>query len=149
MTPEERSKYIAYRLGRAEETLAEARLLAEAGRLLGAVNRIYYAMFYAVNALALSRGYSTASHNQLRGFFNREFVKTAVLSTELGKAYGVAYDSRTKGDYDDMATFEPDQVDRMLIDASEFLTATARLLNMNPVPAGGLNPEPGEPRILP
>ncbi|MBD3308314.1 hypothetical protein GF339_17905 [candidate division KSB3 bacterium] len=49
------------------------------------MNRIYYAMFYAVSALALLQGFSTSSHAQLRGYFNREFVKTGIISIELGR----------------------------------------------------------------
>lgn len=84
MTPEEKNTYLQYRLMRARETLAEARTLFQAKFLSGTINRIYYAMFYAVSALALSKGFSTSSHIQLRGYFNREFVKTGIVSVELG-----------------------------------------------------------------
>ena len=90
MNDQERATYVAYRMESARETLADAETLFDAGRFRGAVNRIYYAMFYAVGALALNRGFSTSSHGQLRGYFNREFVKTGLVSVELGKAYGVA-----------------------------------------------------------
>ena len=53
MNAADRTQYVAYRLERARETLAEARLLVESDRMRGAVNRVYYAMFYAVSALAL------------------------------------------------------------------------------------------------
>ena len=39
---------IKYRLQRADETLEEARLLFKEGRYAGAINRLYYACFYAV-----------------------------------------------------------------------------------------------------
>lgn len=41
------NKLIQYRLARAEETLEEARLLAQRYHWNAAVNRLYYACFYA------------------------------------------------------------------------------------------------------
>ncbi len=40
---------VLYRLQRAHETLADARILADAGRWNPCVNRLYYACFYAVS----------------------------------------------------------------------------------------------------
>ena len=51
MTPEDRHTIIVYRLERADESLQAARLLRENAILIPAMNRIYYAMFYAVQAL--------------------------------------------------------------------------------------------------
>lgn len=127
MNEQERSTYVAYRLESARETLADGKTLFDAGRYRGAVNRIYYAMFYTVGALALKQGFSTSSHAQLRGYFNREYVKTGLVSVELGKAYGVAFDSRTKGDYEDLVVFEHEQVSALLADAQAFVNTVAQL----------------------
>lgn len=128
MKAAERDAYIAYRIERANETLEEARLLLEADKLRGAVNRAYYAMFYAVGALALSRSFSTSSHGQLRGFFNREFVKSGLISVDIGRAYGSAFDSRSKGDYQDLAQFETEHLTQMLSDAQRLIGACTALL---------------------
>lgn len=98
--------------------------------MFGAVNRIYYAMFYAVTALACAHGFTTASHSQLRGYFNREFVKTGLIPAQHGKAYGIAFDSRKKGDYDDLVEFEKEQVHEMLSEATEFLRVIKHLINL-------------------
>ena len=128
MTVEEKITYLRYRLRRAHETLIEAKTLHEQDLLAGAVNRIYYAMFYSVSALALSHGFSTSSHAQLRGYFNREFIKDGIISIELGKLYGNAFDARTKGDYDDLVVFEPEQVGSMLEQAEIFVETLINLV---------------------
>lgn len=46
----ERGELVRYRLARAKESLGEARLLLANGHIRTAVNRIYYACFYAVSA---------------------------------------------------------------------------------------------------
>lgn len=106
MNQEEKQDYVRYRMKRASETLDEAKTLLSGGLLHGTVNRVYYSMFYAVSALALQNGFSTSSHSQLRGYFNRDFVKTGKISVPLGKAFGFAYDNRTKGDYQDLVEFD-------------------------------------------
>ena len=128
MNAQEKATYIAYRIRRAEESVQEARLLAENAHFAGAMNRIYYAMFYAVSALALAHDFSTASHAQLRGYFNRDFVKTGRVPVELGRAFGLAYDSRTKGDYEDLVHFERDHVFEMLSEAERFIRIISRIM---------------------
>lgn len=128
MTSEEKSTYLQYRLTRARETLAEARTLFQVKFLSGTVNRIYYAMFYAVSALALSKGFSTSSHMQLRGYFNREFVKTGIVSVELGKLYGEMFDNRTTGDYDDLVVFEEENVSSLLERADNFVQTLTQIV---------------------
>jgi uncharacterized protein len=54
MTPETRI-LVQYRLDRAREALAEAVLLLDSGHANTGVNRLYYACFYAVSALLLTK----------------------------------------------------------------------------------------------
>lgn len=128
MNPIPKAEYIKHRLDRAKETLEEARMLFDGNHLSGTVNRIYYAMFYAVSALALSHDFSTSSHAQLRGYFNREFVKTGIVSVELGKLYNLAYDNRTKSDYADFTTFEQEKILNMLNSADNFIAVISNLV---------------------
>ena len=48
---EETKTLVAYRLGRAHESIDEARILIERGYVNTFVNRLYYACFYAISAL--------------------------------------------------------------------------------------------------
>lgn len=59
---------IRYRLERARETLESAKILFENSKLYSAVNRIYYAMFYSVNALLLSKNLSSSKHSGVKAF---------------------------------------------------------------------------------
>ena len=77
---------IKYRVARANETFEEARLLAEAGYWNAAANRLYYACFYLVNALLISRKLSYSSHNGVKTEFNRVFVKSGLSAWNQGNA---------------------------------------------------------------
>lgn len=54
LTPENRIAIVTYRLERAHETLKEADYNTDGGYYNAAVNRLYYACFYAASALLLS-----------------------------------------------------------------------------------------------
>ncbi len=108
MTKEERA-LIEYRMERARETLGEARIMFDAGRINTYVNRLYYACFYAVSALLLTRNFSTSKHGYLRSLMHREFVKTGIPK-ELGRHFDMLFGSRIEGDYADLTTFEADEV---------------------------------------
>jgi uncharacterized protein (UPF0332 family) len=101
MTPEDRDALISYRLDRATESVDAAQLLLNSGMLASAMNRIYYSMFYAVQALLVLRDVSFSKHGKVKGYFNREFIKTGILPVELGRLYNKAFEYRQKFDYVD------------------------------------------------
>ena len=53
MNREEKDNYVKYRLEKAEETYEVAELLIENEKWNSAVNRLYYASFYAVTGLLI------------------------------------------------------------------------------------------------
>lgn len=107
---EEKKSLILYRLDRAREALEEASLLLEGGHSNTFVNRLYYACFYAVSALLLTRDLSSAKHSGVRSLFHQNFVKPAILSIELGQIYDKLFRNRQKGDYADLVRFNADEV---------------------------------------
>jgi uncharacterized protein (UPF0332 family) len=66
---------IKYRLEKADQTLDDAKLLANAKRWNPCVNRLYYACFYAVSALLAQNEFSSSKHTGIRSLFNLNFVK--------------------------------------------------------------------------
>jgi uncharacterized protein (UPF0332 family) len=127
MTQEERS-LIKYRIERAYETLDEAKILFDAGKINAYVNRLYYACFYAVSALLRTKGFSTSKHGQLRSLMHREFVKTGVIPKELAKHFDVLFDSRLEGDYSDFIQFNAEDVAGWLKSSDEFVAHIDRLI---------------------
>lgn len=54
---------IDYRMEEAHDALEEATILLHSQKARGALNRVYYAMFYAVLALLASRQLSASKHS--------------------------------------------------------------------------------------
>ncbi len=44
------------------------------------------------------------------GWFNQNFVKTKIVSPDLGRIYKKAFEKRQEGDYDDFIDFQEDEV---------------------------------------
>ncbi len=107
---ERQKELIRYRLERARETLTDARILAREKRWNSSVNRLYYAAYYAVTALLLSRGLTPVTHAGVKASFFEHFVKNGIVPEELGKIFSQLFTWRHKGDYDDLFDFEEEHV---------------------------------------
>lgn len=106
----DKEELVKHRLSRAKECADDAKFALDNDRLNNAENRIYYAIFYSVSALALKHDYSTSKHNQLIGWFNRNFIKTGKIEKEFGRIYKRQFENRLESDYDDFVEFTLEQV---------------------------------------
>jgi uncharacterized protein (UPF0332 family) len=102
--------YLNYRLEKAFEALEDAKLLAENERWNTAMNRLYYASFYALIALLIKNGIETQTHDGVRTQFGLRFIKTGIIDKKFGKLYSKLFDYRLKGDYGDLFDFDRDIV---------------------------------------
>src|SRR6266498_987337 len=106
---------------RCKETIEEASLALEGKKLFNAENRIYYSIFYIVSALAIKNGYSTSKHFQLLGWFNKTYVKTGIVSSELSRIYYRAFEKRQEGDYEDLKYFTYEEVSEDFVNMKTLL----------------------------
>ncbi|NER80969.1 MAG: HEPN domain-containing protein [Leptolyngbya sp. SIO1D8] len=112
---------VQYRLTEAEETLREAEILLAQSAFRGSINRSYYAMFYAVSGLLATRGLGTSKHSGVISLFDREFVKTGILSKELSRSLHKAFDKRQASDYGEMLMPDGDSSADLLVQARVFV----------------------------
>lgn len=131
MTEEERQTLLAYRMERSRESLQAAQLLLNNTMLIPAMNRIYYALFYAVQALLVVHNVAFSKHGQVKGYFNREFIKPGIFPMQFGKLYNTIFEYRQKFDYVDFAVPEPGMVGDYLKEATEFLACIEQYLQEN------------------
>jgi uncharacterized protein (UPF0332 family) len=124
----DRDALVAYRLQQAEETIELAKFLAENKKLIIAINRIYYGMYYALTALALKNSFETSKHGQLIGWFNKEFIAAKKLDAKFGKILRNAFQNRTKCDYDAFISFSEQEVAEMLDEMIEFINEIKKVL---------------------
>jgi uncharacterized protein (UPF0332 family) len=119
---------VVYRLERANETLLEAQTLIENNFFNAAVNRIYYACYYAVIALLVKNRISAHSHSGVKQMLGLHFVVNGKLSPENSRFYNQIFNDRITGDYDDFITYEKKMVEEMLPKAKSLITAISQLI---------------------
>lgn len=123
-----REEVIKYRRERARETLEEAEIMFNNGKLFATVNRIYYAAFYEVLALILTKGFSSSKHSGVRSLFNREFVKSKIISEKDGEFYNKMYEFRQRGDYEDFVEFAKEEVKGWLDKTKDFIDSVEQVI---------------------
>ena len=134
MNIEDKSSIVAYRFNRAKETLNEIEVLIEQGFLNNAINRTYYACFYAVSALLLDNGILSKSHSGTKQMFGLHFIKTGVISNYFGEFYSVVFDMRQNGDYSDFFVVDKDEVIALFEPAQSLISQIEYLLSINRLP---------------
>ena len=117
----EREILIEYRLKQAVESIDLAKFLLSSDKLVLAINRIYYGMFYALTALALKHSFKTSKHSQLIGWFNKEFIFNRKVDPKYGRILKEGYQNRTKGDYEAFILFTTDEVELLLNKMIDFI----------------------------
>jgi len=121
MIDERLRELVKLRMRQASETLHEARILIaeHAGR--GAVNRAYYAMFYAVLAVLATKGLGSSKHSGTISLFDREFVKPGDLPKELSRSLHMAFEHRQQADYGELTELDEPAAARVIEDAEIFI----------------------------
>ncbi|CAN2042493.1 HEPN domain-containing protein [Candidatus Magnetomoraceae bacterium gMMP-15] len=121
MNEEAKIALIKYRMERAIESVEAAKLMLENDMLTSAMNRIYYAMFYAVQALLITKNASFSKHGQIKGYFNKEFIHKGTFSVHFGKIYNKAFEYRQKFDYVDFEIPSINMVKEFVKHAKDFI----------------------------
>ena len=122
MNPDEMKAIVSYRLERAAESLQAAEIMRQNGMLTFAMNRVYYAMFYAVQSLLITGNAAFSKHGQVKGHFNRAFIKTEIFPINMGRIYNRAFEYRQKFDYLDFAQPDEETVRQFINHAREFVS---------------------------
>ena len=123
MKSSDRDTYVKYRIEKAEETYEVAELLTRNSKWNSAINRLYYAAYYAVSALLMKSGIETKTHSGTKGQFFLHYVKTGKIPVNAGKLYSDLFDWRQKGDYGDFFDFAEEDVEPLVRPTRELIDA--------------------------
>lgn len=98
--------------------------------LISANNRIYYAIFYIITALSYKDDFTTSSHQELMGWFNKKYIyEEKVFDSNLSKIYTQALRNRQKYDYN-IAEFPDKETTRAIyMRANELIETIKAYIN--------------------
>lgn len=112
----------------ADEMLEVAQVMLNNDFYTSTVNRAYYAIFYAANAMLITKGLASKKHSGVISFFRQYFVKTNIISSHYSNIYGRVMGSRQASDYDLNSLITPDLAQKNLNNAKEFVAEMTRWL---------------------
>ena len=98
--------FAKYRLEKAKETLNTSEyIFKELKDYLGANNRAYYSIFYAIRAVLALENIDFKRHKDVIAYFNKQYVNTEIFPKKIGRKIAQAKKTREDADYDD--EYEP------------------------------------------
>lgn len=113
---------IKYTIEKSKQALKSARDSINNENFETAQNRIYYAIFYVVSALAYKNDFKTAKHKQLMGWFNKKFIyEEKVFDEKLLEIYRIAFSRRQKSDYEFLFFTDKNEIESSLEEAVFFV----------------------------
>lgn len=92
------------------------------------LNRSYYAVFHAMRALNILKGFDSSKHSGVIAFFNKEYLKTELLDRKLSVIIKNSSFLREKSDYDDFFIAGKKDAEMQVEDAKKFMQAVRRYL---------------------
>ncbi len=108
-------------LDAAHEALAGSQYNLDSRQYAIAVNRAYYATFYAANALLVTKGLARGKHSGTISAFRQSFVKPGLIEAEYSDIYGSLMDDRHVSDYDMETRIEPERAESDVQSARKFV----------------------------
>ena len=123
MTPETQD-LIDLRLAQAAESLKEARLLVDQKMCRGAMDRVYFTMFYCACALLATKEFGPSRDGDVAAKFHREFVRTGLIPREIGERFKKATQLHEDAGIGPQAPPDSARMKELVADAENFVTTT-------------------------
>jgi uncharacterized protein (UPF0332 family) len=119
---------IALYIQNAQEMLDASRVLLDNDFYTSAVNRAYFAVFYAANALLITKGLSQTKHSGVISAFRQHFIKTGLIAPEYSTIYGRLMEGRHASDYELGSSVTRENAQSNLANAEKFVLEVQRWL---------------------
>lgn len=117
-----------YRMERAKEMLSAAEDNLKIGQYKTSLNRSYYAIFHAMRAMNILKGFDSSKHSGVIAYFNKEYIKEGIMDKELSVIIKSSSFLREKSDYDDFFIVGRTETENQLASAKIFLEAVEKYL---------------------
>jgi len=104
----------------ADKSIKGARILFEEGLYGFAVSRAYYAMFYLVTAVLLTKDLNFSKHKAVVAAFGQHFIKTNIFDHKFHSYLVTAFEQRQIGDYEPLEEITEETAEKNIERAVEF-----------------------------
>lgn len=95
-----------------------------------AMSRLYYAAFYAINALLAINGFNPKTHSGTKSIFNKEFILTGKIESRFSDFYSFIMAKRFEADYDDFVFIDETRMQSLLTETEELVATINAIIKM-------------------
>ena len=117
-----------YRMERASEMLEASEGNLQIQQYKTSLNRSYYAIFHAMRAANILKGFDSSKHSGVIAFFNKEYLKSGILDRNLSIIIKSSSFLREKSDYDDFFIASKSDAESQLEKAKYFVAEVRKLV---------------------
>lgn len=115
-------------LKKSQKYLQSAAVLFELEDYDSCASRVYFAMFYAAQAMLVSNGFSSSTNQGVRTNFINAFVETGMLPDHARRAFDMAATLHEISDYSRDFSVSAEDAELVLQEGEAFVNSIARLL---------------------
>lgn len=115
-------------LSKAEDAVKAAEYDLTGNFTLAAVNRTYYACYYCMAALLITKDVYAKTHQGTRAKFSELFIKTSIFPEQIAIYIKIAFDLRQEADYDFDADITSEEAHDVIKKVKEFYLLTETYL---------------------
>ena len=113
---------------KANRTYEAALIMVKNEHWESAANRLYYALFHAVNALLIHDGHRVNTHKGSHALFGKYYIKTGKLPRLYSSIYQKLEAIRDEGDYNWAYNVTPEDVQEKIVPAKEMIDTISSLV---------------------
>ena len=126
----QRQTAILLLLEKSSKNMEQAISVANLGYWDLVANRLYYAVFHAVNAMLMVDGIKTGTHKGTSIQFGKSYVLTGIFDRQDGILYSQLQTMREKADYQNVFVLKEDEGERIIAEAEKLRTRICDYVSM-------------------
>jgi len=131
LNDDERRIIVSLELDKANKTIEQIPELRKLGYWDNIANRLYYAVFHAVNALLINDGHPVNTHRGAISLFGNCCIRTGIFSSEDGRLYSDLQVMRNNSDYNCSFSATQQEIEPMIEPARNLITKIANFISEN------------------
>ena len=131
LNDDERRIIVNLELEKATNTMAQIPELQKLGYWDNIANRLYYAVFHAVNALLIHDGHPVNTHRGIIARFGNYFIRTGIFASEDGRLYSDLQTMRNNSDYNCSYDATQQEIEPMIIPAKNLIDKVFNYIKEN------------------
>lgn len=128
LSDEERKIIVALEIEKANRTYDAAIIMFENKHWESAANRLYYALFHAVNALLIHDRHEVSTHKGSHALFGQYYIKTGKLPRHFSSIYQKLEAIRDEGDYNWAYSVTSEDIQEKIQPAKEMINTIAAMV---------------------